>query len=246
MKFQLRPILSEIKDLYKKPISSDRFKDYIAKLKGSSKSDMQLPISGFNPMAKEHILQKIEELENLDAEKIMRKTIAKINQETETESDTIIDVVLNLADDKHGAWTNFYATDFDSKFKLSAFVNRNFCTPFFWTSKSYDEKLIQNRTRAYINRTRYWLQNPKPKTLADHFNQEVFVFKNASNKENEYTNSQFKTIESYLLKNKASEAHDVIFNFLYGDTASESLGYKKYGIKGSSGLDYAKFVAMTK
>lgn len=52
MKFQLRPILSEMKDFYSQPISEARFKAYLAKLQGDTKGDMTLPISGFNPMQK--------------------------------------------------------------------------------------------------------------------------------------------------------------------------------------------------
>jgi len=55
---------------------------------------------------------------------------------------------------------------------------------------------------------------------------------------------KFETIEAYYLANKKSEEFDLIFNFLYGDIASENLGYKKYGIKDSAGFDYAKFISI--
>ncbi|MEL7123458.1 MAG: hypothetical protein AAFO07_28690, partial [Bacteroidota bacterium] len=82
MKFELRPILAEMKELYLQPLSVNRFKEYIARLQGDTKGDLSLPISGFNPMAKEHILQKIEELERLEAEQIMQEVIEEFKTTT--------------------------------------------------------------------------------------------------------------------------------------------------------------------
>ena len=241
MYFQLRPILSEIKALYQTPITPNRFKEYIGKLQGNSKGDLQLPISGFNPMAKDHILQKISELEKLAAEQIASDVIKEVNQQYGLDEKNKIDVVINLADDLKGAWTNHHTTDYESKFKFNALVNRNFCTPYFWTSESYDEQLIKKRTLEYLRRTIYWLNNPKPKTLADHVNQEIFVFENNIYKSDK--NSDLDFIKFFYSSNKNSAEHDVIFNFFYGDLASKSLGYKTHGIKEITGFDYVKLLA---
>ena len=127
MKFHLKPILSEIKHLYSQPVSIDRFKQYISKLQGGTKGDLALPIGGFNPMAKEHILQKISELVDLEAERIIEEIIKEFNANLDSSHPEEITVVLNIADDLKGGWTNFFSTDFDSKFKINALVNRNFC-----------------------------------------------------------------------------------------------------------------------
>ncbi len=148
MKFKLRPIFSEIKDFYQQPISKDRFRSYLNLLIGETDDNLALPIAGFNPMAKEHILKKIEELERFDAEGVMTEEISQVNAKIVTTGEEI-QVVLNVADDLKGAWTNFYTTDFDSKFKLHAFVSRNFCVPHFWTSEEYTKKQIEDRTKAF-------------------------------------------------------------------------------------------------
>jgi len=106
VKFKLRPILSEIKELYQQPISDGRFAEYLKKLQGDSKEDLILPIAGFNPMAKEHVLYKIEELEGLNAEEVMHQAIKEFNANLQNPIDDIFLVVLNLADDLKGAWTN--------------------------------------------------------------------------------------------------------------------------------------------
>ncbi|MGB5820686.1 MAG: hypothetical protein WBG90_14470 [Saonia sp.] len=244
MQFELRPILSEMKELYLKPISTDRFQEYISKLQGNTKGDLSLPISGFNPMAKEHVLQKIRELQDNGAEMIMKETIAEFNATWNKTDSAKVDVVLNLADDLKGGWTNYYATDFDSKFKINALVNRNFCTPYFWTSENYTKELIKNRTTAYLSRTLFWIKNSKPKTLDEYLAQEIFVNEQLGTKPESIDEQDFSKIEKIYLNNKESEAYSLLFNFFYGDNASDNLGYKKFGIIGKTGFDYAQFMAL--
>ena len=200
MTFKLQPILAHIKTLYQKPISVDRFQEYLGMLQGNTKGDLALPISGFNPMAKDHILQKIEELELLDAEAIVEEAIVEVNRNLPSSvvgSAKEIIVVINIADDLKGSWTNYYTTDFDSKFKLNAFVNRGFCVPYFWTSESYSKQLIHNRTTEYMARTHYRFNNPQPITLEDHFLQEVFVAKMINDKDLKVDHDDLADIETF-------------------------------------------------
>lgn len=243
MTFQLKPILSEIKDFYSKPLSPERFKEYISKLQGGTRGDLALPIAGFNPMAKEHILGKIEELERLGAEKLMEQTIAAFNSTLTASTSEAFLVVLNIADDLKGGWTNHYATDFDSKFKLNAFINRKFCVPYFWTSESYSSEGIRVRTTEYLARTLYRTLTPQPNTLEEHVEQEIYVATMAEVGDDLMAETSFREIEQYYLANKDSEDYDRIFHFFYGDAGSESLGYKTYGITATSGFDFAKIIA---
>ncbi len=243
MKFHLKPILSEIKHLYSQPVSIDRFKQYISKLQGGTKGDLALPIGGFNPMAKEHILQKISELVDLEAERIIEEIIKEFNANLDSSHPEEITVVLNIADDLKGGWTNFFSTDFDSKFKINALVNRNFCAPYVWTSESYTRELIKRRTLEYLNRTFYRIKKPQPKTLEEHLEQEVFSATSENGSYQDYNEASFKKIESYYEENRQSEEYDRIFNFFYGDKGSESLGYKKYGMEKPLGYEYAQQIS---
>ncbi len=243
MKFKLRPVVSEIRELYSKPISYDRFRSYLAMLEGDSKGDMILPIAGFNPMAKDHVLQKIGELVDLQAENIIEEVIEAYNADLDHSDPTQIDVVLNLADALKGGWTNFYTTDFDSKFRISAYVTRNFCIPYFWTSEDYSEQKIRRRTREYLSRTHYWKTNPRPETLSEHLLQEVFVARDRSTIVEVSDSADFRGVENFYSEYRNSDNYSVIFNFFYGDKASESLSFKKHGITEKTGFDYAQLLA---
>ena len=233
-----------MKEFYLKPISNKRFEEYLAKLQGGTKGDLILPISGFNPMAKGHIIEKIEELEAIGAEHIIENVIEEINLNKEGSKETKFEVVLNLADDYKGGWTNHYSTDFDSKFKINALISRNFCTPYFWTSENYTEQLIKLRTKEYLNRTLYWLNGSKPKTLENHLEQEIYAIKNSIDETYSENDSNFNVIANYYTENQKSEEYHLIFNFLYGDIACENLGYNQYGLEDRAGLKYAKHIAL--
>ena len=246
MQFELIPILSVMEELYETPRSPARFQEYLAKLQGGTKGDMALPIGGFNPMAKEHILEKIHELQALQAEELIGEILAELNTKQSSKEATTIKVVLNLADDLKGGWTNHYTTDFDSKFKINALVVRNFCTPYFWTSEDYNPTSIKRKTLEYAYRTIYWKQNEKPKTLADHFAQEVFVQQQINTIDPIPDTRDWSKLEELYQIFKDSDDYSLLFNFFYGDEASASLGYATFGVGDRAGFRYASLVAEDK
>ncbi|MCG8328124.1 MAG: hypothetical protein MI974_10585 [Chitinophagales bacterium] len=244
MKFQLTPVLEQMASLYKLPRDRTRFDTYLSMLQGDGK-DMILPIAGYNPMGKEDVLDKINELIALGAEELVQDEIARINEKKYDSKGQTIGVAINLVDNLGGAWSNLYTTDYTSKFRITTLIKRNFCTPYFWISEPITEALIIQRTREYIFRTIFCITQRKPQSLKDCFDQEVFVQQNV--KPEEYNGKQdFGEIESFYLNHQASEDYNLIFNFFYGDNASASLGYTAYGRKNLEGFDYARYFATSK
>ncbi|MEM7574694.1 MAG: hypothetical protein AAF433_17445 [Bacteroidota bacterium] len=247
MPFQLIPIIDRMLELYAQPRSAQRFEEYLAMLREHPKGDMVLPIAAYNPMAKDQVVGKLHELKELGAEKLMTETLSETNLQTEGEIDEpLIDVVLNLADDLLGGWTNRYTTDYDSKFKIHAFVSRNFCTPFFWTSEDYSAELIQSRTRQYAFRTLYWLRKRllRPRSLQDHLEQEIYVATHCPPAFMDHESGELDILRQFYQTHRASEDYSLIFNFFYGDAASQSLGFTTYGLsQETTGFDFARAVA---
>jgi hypothetical protein len=228
MEFVLLPVVDEMLKIYSLPQDFARFQAYLKLLQGNTKDDVALPIGGFNPMAKEQAISRLKELKDLDAEEIIRQTLGELNRaNTAIFSDVIIHVALNLSDDVAGGWTNRYSSDYDCKFKISGLLSRHFCTAIFWTSEDYSPELIRNRTLAYCYRTVYWLNHPKPLTLAQHVEQEAFVCEKVTGK-------RFKMPEEsqvYFKKFQHSDAYLTVFNFLYGDAGMEALGNTGAGLQ---------------
>jgi hypothetical protein len=223
MTFHPLPTIQTMLDLYGKPRTAERFQEYLKLLQGDSKGDLVSPIGGFNPMAKEALILKLKELQALKAEQILAEVLSEINLQYSTKNnDKIFKVALNLSDDLQGGWTNRFTSDYDSKFKINALVNRQFCTPIFWSSEEFTEEIIKQRVTEYVFRTVYWLEHPKPKTLKDHVAQEQFVAQKTGLIKQKW---HFKPSEDFYQKHQNSDNYHLIFNFFYGDDASKSLEF---------------------
>lgn len=241
MTFDIIKQLNLILELYESPLTPERFKKYLFLLQGNNKEDILLPIAGFNPMAKEQATQKLKDLIDFKAEGLAQEELEKINQKLIIKEDRTIQVGINLIDDLAGAWSERFTTDYKSKFEFQSMLKRNFCAPFFYTSESYTPDLIRQRVREYCYRIVYWLSVKEPETLEELLTQEIFVHKNSSEAASNHNAENFETLELILESHKSSADFQVKFNFFYGDEASESLGYKTFGVQGFNGFDYALF-----
>ncbi len=240
MTFELLPIIDTMIEFYEKPRTFERFQEYIKTLQGDTKGDLSIPISGFNPMAKEHLLDRLKELKNLGAEQIIEEALNDLNGNIFSKSfNRNFKVAINLSDDLKGGWTNRFTSDYDSKFNINGLFSRNFCTPIFWSSENFTKDIIRERTLEYIFRTIYWLTKPKPTTLKEHLEQENFVANQTKNK-GKFQETDFKALDKFYNDNESTDNYHIIFNFFYGDRASESLAFPTYGIvENVTGFDYS-------
>jgi hypothetical protein len=230
MTFELLPTIDIMIDLYEKPRSFERFQEYLKILQGDTKGDLAMPISGFNPMAKEHLLDRLKELKNLGAEQIIEETLNDLNDHNFSKnSNRNFKVAINLSDDLKGGWTNHFTSDYDSKFKINGYFSRNFCIAIFWSSEIFTKDIIRERTLEYIFRTVYWLSKPKPKTLKEHLEQEIFVA-SQTKKNGKVRETDIIGLDKFYKDNENTDNYHIIFNFFYGDKASASLGFPTYGI----------------
>ena len=231
MRLVLLPLIDTMLEYYNLPRGFERFREYISLLTGGTGDDMKLPIGGFNPMGKEHATEKLMELKNLDAENYISEILDEMNSEFANDDQAIeYKVSISLADDLKGGWTNRFTTDYQHKFNTTAFIKRRFITVQFWTSDTLTKELIEFRTEESIYRLIYQLKFPKQETLEEHIRQEAFV----NDKINLFSEIQLGDINHYkkfYKEHRDSKDYPVIFNFLYGDKAAESLGYIPIGIK---------------
>jgi len=226
MSFVLLPVLDQMLELYQQPRGFQRFRDYLQLALNEKRDDLELPIAVFNPMAKEHVLAKLRELKELDAEALIEQAIHELPFECTAELPGTFQVALNLADDAMGGWTNRYTTDYQSKFQQQALTKRRFCLPLFWVSESYTPQNIHTRVQEYTRRLIYQLQNPKCATLQDHIRQEAFAQQVSSQTERTIAPQMKVLYQQY----KETSNYPEIFCFLYGDKAGTELGYEPVGV----------------
>ena len=240
MQFALLPVLSFFEELYQQPIGQQRFNTYLAKLKGDRKDELKSAIMGYNPMAKDHALIKVQQLQQLEAEAIALESINAFNKEQQAKSTEPFKLVINLADDLHGAWSHRAATEFDSKFRFEGTFNHGFCTPYFWTSEELSTEIIQQRIKEYMHRTVFWQNNTGEKNLAYFVAQEHYVYSQFNEPESSVDDAEFSAIKDIYKEHLQTTNYSIIFNFFYGDVACLKLGYPTFGITDLTGFDFAK------
>jgi hypothetical protein len=245
MTLELLPTINIMLNLYQLPRTPERFEAYLKLLQSNTKGDLLLPISGYNPMAKEPLIAKLTELKQLEAEKIMGNTLEELNKTLSKElPHQNFKVALNLCDDVAGGWTNRFTTDYDSKFNLNGLLHRNFCTPLFWASELYTAAIIKERTMEYVYRTLYRQNHSNPTSLAEHIAQEIVVY-NKMNIAYTMPQTDFDLLNNFYQNNKENAEYATIVNFFYGSTATASLGFSNFEIGTTlTGVDYCKVMAV--
>jgi hypothetical protein len=235
--FKLLPVLDIMIDFYKKPPNPTRFQDYL-NLLSPNRKDVILPISAYNPMAKDHVLLQLEVLKTLNTEGVMQTVISKVNAQIGG-GEFGFQVALVLADDLKGGWTNRILTDYKSKFE-DGFnqEKRPFCTPFFWSSEDFDIEKIETRVEAYLWRTVFQVENGFNKTLLHHIQQEAFVKKKMNITEINYEEGDL--VQELFDTHKLSTSEPFILAFLYGDEAVEHLGHRAIGAFANMGFLMAR------
>lgn len=232
MVFELVPILKKMRELYRLPRDLNRFEEFLNTLVDSSDSDIQIPIIGYNPMAKEHILDRLQELIGMNAEQTASEALETLNKKyISVHSDQRFQVFIILSDDMSGHWPDRNSSDYDSRFRMRPLIRRHFCTPFFWCSEKFGKEMIQRRVTEYAERTVYLLDHSDPETLEEHILMEDSVRSVSSLKLKDLLNGNSEFQEIYEANRKCTEKN-VIFNFLYGDDAAVKLGFEPMKLNG--------------
>ncbi|NML64864.1 hypothetical protein HHL22_06560 [Hymenobacter sp. RP-2-7] len=224
MPFVLLPVLAAMRQVYTLPRTPARFQAYLRLLHGATRTDLLVPVQHFNPLAKEALVARLDELLALAAEPVVAEALGPLNAGAPA-GEPLVQVALNLADDAHGGWTNRYTTDFANKFALGAPLERGFCTPLMWSSEAFSPALIEHRTQAQAWRCRYRLAHPAPRTLAEHVAQEVYVARQLAPPA---AAAEPATLGAYE-RHQAATDQATLLAFFYGDEAARQLGLRPLG-----------------
>ncbi len=228
------PLLELQRDLYRLPRGPERFKVYID-LMTAPDGTMALPLAVLNPVAKEHVLDKLEELLALDAEALVANAVAQANGRLELK--TPVKLGLVVADDVAGGWTDRYVTDATHRFEPGE-LRYGFVTALLWAGERYTAASLTEQVLATCYRTRALLEHGPPKTLGQMMAQEGGAAAFAGMRpaldadDLDYT----RTVVAPHLD---TTAFPVAFACLYGDAAARSVGYEPLGLSPDAGFALA-------
>ncbi len=243
MKLEFVPILEIAKVFYQVPIGTERFDAYIKAMGAYNDNIALVPMVGMNPMAKQHVNEKVDELIALELEEKIRDELPNLERHF-TDVSGRFKVGICVSDDVKGGWTNRYLNDYKSRFfEVSAIQKRPWITVILWVSEMYTLGKLRALLQAQVFRTVYRLKTGEAKTLLEHMTQEGQVLAFAENT----VTLEFDDLEysREVIKPHFESTHfSTIFACLYGDEAAKSVGYPALGLSRNAGFELALFDAL--
>lgn len=243
MNFEYTPLLQLQRDLCDGPRGAERFKEYIRTLRGNTVDDMELPLSAFNPMAKEHVSDLLDEYIAMGAEDAAAETVAHPARCIQR-GEGSFRVALVLADDAHGGWTNRITTEFENRFNDRAHHRRGWACGLLWTSEPASLDSIREAVASAVWRACFVQQHGWPKTLASMMGQSACVAVNAGcDSKPKYDQEELEYTRTVIEPFRESEKKSDQIACLFGDAAAKELGYQPLGLSPRAGFALARYEA---
>ena len=243
MKSTYLPLLKIQRDFYEKPMSRDRFQEYMKTMLKENKSDLQLPLVAMNPMGKEHLSPYLERLIQMEID----ERAAQITDEFSPEWHNLpgeFKISLIVVDDLKGGWTNRFLVDFNTRFRDGSYRKRRFAVANLWSSQEFtlEEALLQ--VRMTLNRLAYSQHFGEAKSLRQMMSQEGYAMCKSDVPPPEFEPDELEYIQEILAPLRELDSEPVLIPALFGDVAASQLGYTQLGLTPEAGLKLAHFEAL--
>jgi hypothetical protein len=231
------PLLKIQRELCEIPRGRDRFDVYLSKMIGPRR-DLALPLSAFNPMAKDHVVARLDELLEQVAERICQQSIDEANSRL---GDALHarPVGLVLADDFGGGWTNRYQMEAGARFGKVTRIEHDWLVVLLWSSERPTADELCREILAHIYRGQYRLTHGQPQTLANMLKQEGAAMRFAEFPLSTFTADEWQAARQVIDQHRATADYPTAFACLYGDDAAMSVGYSAVGMPNRGGFAIA-------
>jgi len=237
------PLLKIERELHDIPRGMERFGAYLKTIMNDDGDDVSLvPMISMNPMGREHVSERLDELLALDADKVaaqaVNEAVARVGGiEGEFRHGLVV------MDDVRGGWTNRTTNDFAFRFGWVLPIKRPWITTPLWVSETPSHEFVRQLVLMSIFRLAYFQKHGTTKTLRQMMAQEgqagVFAGLRPLYDEEELVYSRF-----VIAPHQDSTDYAVQIAMLYGDEAARSLGYEPMGLSKNAGFDLAIADAM--
>jgi hypothetical protein len=241
MNLTLLPLLRTQRDLHAIPRGMERFRAYLATMTEGT-DDIVLPITGMNPVGKEHVAALLDNLLSADAEGVASAAM----QEAATR---LVDipgerqVALVVIDDVQGGWTNRYFTEIPPPMQgarpsAKRRALRWALVP-IWTSEPWPTHAIRAAVLAAIYRSAFVAHVGFPETLGEIMTVEGAAALFAGIQSPRLDPEDLAYTAEVLRAYRDTRDYPTIFTCLFGDQAARSVGYPPLGLSPRAGLALA-------
>src|SRR5215203_1631067 len=176
------PLLQIQRDLHDIPRGMERFQEYLRVMINEEGNDISLaPMVMMNPMGREHVAARLDELLAIDADSIATEVSAEASTRLAA-AHGYYRHGLVVVDDLRGGWTNRYSNDAAQRIGVSApdlakavHANKsrhNWISTILWVSEIPSEEQIRESMLVNIYRIAYIQRNGVGETLSEIMAQE--------------------------------------------------------------------------
>jgi hypothetical protein len=235
---ELLKIAREIHDL---PRGMERFQEYLRTMKNGLEDDVDLvPLIAMNPMGREHVAARLDELLALDAESIARDALKEAEPLYEgiTVDFDVLRHGFTILDDVRGGWTNRIVNDASIRFGTDAVFKRPWIVSHWLVSETPTAEGIRQRVKCAAARIAHTLRHGAPKTLGDFMTQEGWAEAYAG-VERSLDKDDLEYTRHVLAPHRDNSSYPVIIAAVYGDAAARELGYPPVGVSENAGFALA-------
>lgn len=236
MKVEYLPILQLQRDLYDIPRGPQRFQQYL-NIVQDGKGGMGLPLAMLNPMGKEHVPALFDQLLAMDTDG-MAYTLIEETAKNLAAIDGDFRIVLTIADDAGGGWTNRYDWEFKHRFETRPFHRHGWLVSVLWSADELKSESVREELLTTVYRGAYIQQHGYADTLDEMLNQEAYALGMAG-------------VAQWMDADEVAYSAEVLAPFLddedrpiqlvcfYGDPAAHNLGLPLQGLSERAGFAVA-------
>lgn len=231
------PLLQIERDLHDIPRGMDRFEAYLKTMTNDARDDVKfVPMLVMNPMGREHVSERLDELLALNADTIAAAAVHEaVNRLSPFEAAWQHGLV--VADDVRGGWTNRYTTDAGLRFSdiNTSKRPRYWMTTVLWVSETPSPETVRAAVLETVYRVHRLIEHGSPRTLRQMLAQEGEAAAFAGKLP--HLDADDLDYSRYVLEPLLDSAdYGVCMAAMYGDEAARTLGYKPLGLSPYAGF----------
>jgi hypothetical protein len=235
------PLLAEIREFYSHPRDRKRFLRYLHLTLDMEKARVRLPLLGMNPMAKEHVLELVDNLIAIDADRIAEEAMHEAAAKVE-DVPGFFRVALVVIDDLKGGWTNRASDEYRQRTSPPLPERQehfDWIAPPLWSSEPADGATARRETIAAILRVAYVHRHGHARTLAELLAQEGWVMAEAGCESPALDEEELEYTRAAIAPCLESTDMRTVVECLFGDEAARTLGFTPRGLSPRAGLALA-------
>jgi hypothetical protein len=252
MQIEHVPLLKIQRDLHEMPRGMERFQEYLRVMLNEEGDDLGLvPLVMMNPMGREHVAERLDELLALGADEIATEVVAeatvRLLEWTSADKRTYKHGLV-IVDDLRGGWTNRYTTDAGQRIGVGSSkppqpgsakeARLNWISTILWVSETPTAAQIRAAILVSIYRIAYIRRHGLAQTLGEIMAQEGAAAAFAGTQP--HLDADDLEYSRQVLQPLLHEsAYPICMAALYGDEAARTLGYEPLGLSDRAGLAVA-------